>query len=215
MRYAGSVLGDLIACPFCREMFTADEAGKCPTCGLELAPVSKLPASYEVGMEDAAPVDPDQETLPWWTWRRGRGALVLLGVAGAICFFVPWVHVRTPEIATLSGFDIARVLGWVWGCLVAWLTLIPTALSRRSIGKMRGARLAAAFFAAVPLVTTAVLMLRPPRGTTLVPVRFEYEAGIYATMALAVGGLVVALRFGGRSRAGLPRQSSADAELLH
>jgi len=215
MRYAGTDLGDLIACPFCREMFTADEAGKCPTCGLDLSPVSKLPASYEVAMEEAAPVAPEWETLPWWTWQRGRGALALLGVGGAICFFVPWVHVRTPEIATLSGFDIARVLGWVWGCLVAWLTLVPTALSRRSIGKMRGARLAAAFLVAVPLVTTTVLMLRPPRGTTLVPVRFEYEAGIYATMALAIVGLVVALRFGGRSPARSPRQSSAGAEHLH
>lgn len=179
-------------------MYTAGEATKCPTCGLDLSPVSKLPPSYDVAMEDDLPAEPEWETLPLTYWRRSRGALTLLGIAGAAAFFLPWVHVRTPEIETLSGYDIARVLGWVWGCLVGWVTIIPTVLSRRSIMKMRGARVAASFFSAVPLVTALVLMARPPRGAALVPVRFDYGIGIYATIAVAVVALGFAVRFGGR-----------------
>ncbi len=196
-------------------MFAAGEANKCPTCGLELSPISKLPTSYDVQIEEDAPRDPLWERLPATYWRRGRGALVLLGIAGACCFFLPWVHVRTPEIETLSGYDMARVLGWVWGCLVGWVTLLPTVLSRRSVGKMRGARVAAGLFTAVPLVTTLVLLVHPPRGSTLVPIRFDFGVGIYATMILALVALPFAITLGGRADDPAKRPSSPGREHLH
>ena len=197
MSYAASALSHLIACPFCREMFQAGEARACPTCGLALSPVSKLPPSYEVMMEDDWPQEPEWATLPLGYWRRGRGALALLGLAGAGCFFLPWAHVRVPEIETLSGYEIARALGWVWGSLVGWGTLVATVMSRRSVAKMRGARVAAALFCAIPLLTTSILLAFPPRGG-IVPVRFDYGVGIYATFALSLIGLPFAIFFGGK-----------------
>ena len=197
MSYAALSLSDLIACPFCRELYRPGEATVCPTCGLDLEPMSKLPPSYEATLEDDWPEKPEWETLPVTFWRRGRGPLVVAGALGVVLFFTPWVHVQVPEIATLSGFDIARTLGWVWGCLVAWVTLVATVTSRRSVAKMRGARVVTALFCAIPLVTIVVLILTPPGGG-LVPVRFTYAVGFYATLAVAAVALPFALRFGGR-----------------
>ncbi len=63
---------------------------------------------------------------------------------------------------------------------------------------MRGARVAAAFLAAIPVVTTAMLYMLPPQGRRYVPIRFEWGWGLYATWAIGVAALLVAIRFGGR-----------------
>jgi magnesium-transporting ATPase (P-type) len=197
MRYAGATVAKLLACPFCREMFEAGEADACPSCGLALESVAKLPPSYEAELETELPEAPEWRTLPWWTWRRGRGALLLCAVAGAVLFFLPWIRVTIPDPADLSCFELSRRLGWTWACLVSWLTLIPTVLSRRSVAGMRGARAVAALFCAVPMVTALVLLLRTPsRG--LVPLRFTYGVGLWATVVLALIALPFAVRFGGR-----------------
>lgn len=214
MGYALSTLTDLLACPFCRELFPPGEAKVCPTCGLPLLPMSKLPASYEAKLEEDWPERPEWETQRWTFWRRGRGALALVGLVGVGLFLAPWVHVSAPEIVVLSGVDMARTLGWIWGCPIAWLMLTVTALSRRSIAKMRGARVAAALFSALPLITIGVLLLTPPTGG-LVPVRFTYAWPFYASAVLAALALPFALRFGGSIRdLPLSRGSSA-GETLH
>jgi hypothetical protein len=81
--------------------------------------------------------------------------------------------------------------------LVGWFVLLPTVVSRRSIDQMRGARVAAAFLSAVPLVTTSILWFLPPRGGR-VPVRFEWGWGLYVTWAVGLVATAVAVRFGGR-----------------
>ncbi|MCU0690587.1 MAG: hypothetical protein MUF54_04230 [Polyangiaceae bacterium] len=197
MRYASMTLSELLSCPFCRELYSAAEAKACPTCGLPLAPMSKLPPSHEATLEEDWPREPEWEPLPLLYWRRGRGALVLFAAVGVACFFMPWVNVTVPEITSFSGVDIARVLGWVWGCPVAWLSLVPTVLSRRSVAKMRGARVIASLLSAVPLVTTVVLLLTPPGGGA-VPVRFTYDYGFYATLLVSALALPFAIRLGGR-----------------
>jgi magnesium-transporting ATPase (P-type) len=176
--------------------------------------MSRLPPSYEATQEDDWPEKPEWETLPVLFWRRGRGPLVAAGALGVVLFFVPWVHVQVPEVVTLSGFDIARTLGWVWACLVAWVTLVATAASRRSVAKMRGARVAAGLFCAIPLVTVVVLALTPPGGG-LVPVRFTYAMGFYGTLAVAALGLSFALRFGGRLDDLPLTQGRSAGETLH
>jgi len=212
--YALPVLSDLLACPFCRELYPPGEAKVCPTCGLPLAPMSTLPLSYEAKLEEEWLEKPEWVTLGWSFWRRGRGALVLVGFLGFGLFFAPWVQVTSPEIVTLSGVDMARALGWIWACPVAWAMLVATAASRRSVAKMRGARVAAVLFCAMPLVTIGVLLLTPP-SSGLVPVRFVYAWPFYATALMALVGLPFGIWFGGSLRDLPAPHGVSHGETLH
>jgi hypothetical protein len=192
-------VSDLVACPFCRELFGKGEAEVCPACGLKLADMTKLPPSHDALAEDdfGIPTEPHLETLPMSYLGRGRGILIVASLIGLVAFFGPWVHLSSPEIAARSAADLARRIGWIWGALVGWFVLLPTVASRRSIDQMRGARVAAAFLSAVPLVTTSILWFLPPRGGR-VPVRFEWGWGLYVTWAVGLVATAVAVRFGGR-----------------
>jgi hypothetical protein len=205
----------LLACPFCRELFEPRERRACPVCGVALVPLDRLPPSADAQAEDGVPHQPEHDRLGVAYLGRGRGALAVLAVAGLAAFMGPWVHVTMPDIVTLSGFALARRLGWSWGAGVAWFVLLPTVLSRRSIMQMRGARVAAAFLAAVPGVTTAVLLSRPPHGSHGVPLRFVFGEGLYATLGLSVVALGFALFFGGRVDAIVVRRGTSQGQVVH
>jgi hypothetical protein len=160
--------------------------------------MDRLPPSNEVVSEDGIPDAPEYLPLPATYLGRGRGPLAALGLLGLAAFLLPWVRVTMPDIVSYSGLDLAKRLGWSWGAGVAWMVLVPTVVSRRSIMKMRGARLAAAFLAAVPGATVLVLVLRPPHGTHGVPLRFTYGPGLFATAALSLVAIAVGLVLGGR-----------------
>ena len=199
MRYAlAGSMRTLVACPFCREMFEPGEKTRCPECDIPLKRLEDLPKTQVVADEVEEDLPPDEETVPWTYAGRGRGALVVLGVLGIAAFFMPWATMLAPEHRTLGGHDFAGYLGWMWAPLIAWLVMLPLVLSRRSIYKMRGARLAVAFLAAMVLMTVAVRIAFPPRGTALDPVNLEWRAGIWITGVLGAVGLALAARFGGR-----------------
>jgi hypothetical protein len=103
----------------------------------------------------------------------------------------------SPETVALSGLMLAKRTGWIWGAAVGWFVLFPMAVTRRSIDQMRGARVAAAFLSAVPVITASILLLRPPHAR-FVPLRFEWGWGIYATMIFGLVATAVAVRLGGR-----------------
>jgi hypothetical protein len=205
----------LLACPFCREMFQKDEHSNCPVCGVSLVAFEKLPASADALADDGVPLEPGDEVLPRAYLGRGRGLLVALGVAGIAAFFLPWIEVTLPDVVSLSGFAIARRLGWAWGAGVAWSVLVPTVLSRRTIRQMRGARVAASFLAAFPAATAAVLLARPPHGGHGVPLHFTFAPAIYATLGLSVVALAVAALFGGRADDIRLRRGSSAGHLVH
>jgi hypothetical protein len=204
----------LVACPFCREMFESAEAKTCPVCGVELTAFEKLPPSHDAMTEDGVPTAPEVEELPWKYLGRGKGPLAALALVGIILFFLPWIQMTMPHIAQISGFDLARRLGWSWGAGVAWVVLVPTVLSRRSIVQMRGARVAAAFLSGVPAVTIAVLLARPPHGG-IVPVRFTFDWPLWATLAVSIAAVVVAARLGGRLDDIRVSRGSSEAHQLH
>lgn len=179
-------------------MFKSGEVEVCPACGLPVSDLAKLPPSYDAQIEPDWPAEPEHETLPLLYWRRGRAALIGVSIAGLAVFFAPWIVETAPEIETLTGFDLAQRLGWVWGAAVAWFVLIPTVLSRRTLDKMRGARVIASVFCGVPLMTTAVLLLMPPRPRLRIPMVFHYSWGLYATIAVALVALPFAATFGGK-----------------
>jgi hypothetical protein len=184
----------LKACPFCREMFEAGEHEECPVCGVALAAFEKLPPSIDAMNEDGVPTAPELETLPLTDLGRGKGVLVGIAFVGLVMFFLPWVHITLPYIDSRSAFDIAHGrAGWLWGAGSAWLVLIPTVLSRRSIAKMRGARVAAAFLAAIPGVCVADLVLFRPKYDGYVPVHLSWAMPLWVTLALSIVGIGFAM----------------------
>jgi len=185
----------IVACPFCREMFEQGEASVCTVCGMELKPLEKLPPVWRD--DDGLPESPEHEPLSWTYLGRGKGLLSLFAFVGMVLFFLPWIEVTLPDSFILSGFDLARVRGWQWGAFIGWMVLVPTILSRRSVAQMRGARVAAAFLAAIPGVTVAIFLAFPQKGG-LVPVRFVYVWPFWTTLACSLAGLLCALRLGGR-----------------
>jgi hypothetical protein len=144
------------------------------------------------------PIPPHMETLPWTFVGRNRLLLVAIALIGLACFFAPWVNETAPEIRDLSGFWFARKLAWMWAPGVAFFVMVPLVVTRRSIFKMRGARVAVGFLAAIVLVTVAIRIGFTPRPSPLRPVRFEWAWGLYATGAAGLAALVAALGFGGK-----------------
>lgn len=188
----------LLACPFCREMFEPKETKTCPSCGLGLKKLEDLPPAPVVGGELLPEVSADEETLPWTFWGRNRGPLLLTAVAGMASFFLPWMVELAPERRVMSGPEIASHLGWVWAPLVAWMVMIPLVLSRRSVFRMRGARVAVAFLAGMALVTSLVRVLFKPAVNKLDPHILEAGLGLYANAAISLVAIGLALGFGGR-----------------
>ena len=193
-------MADLLACPFCRELFTQDETDVCPACGLVLSPLAKLPVSEETlaVIEEEWQEKPDYLPFNLLYWRRSRGVLFLTAIAGLLMFFAPWVNVTAPDYDRFTGADMARQLPWVWACPVAWGMLAVVAASRRSVATMRGARVVAALFCAIPAVTILVIIAKPP-SSNLIPVRYDYEIAFFATALLGLVGLPFGVTFGGKS----------------
>jgi hypothetical protein len=192
-------MSGLVACPFCRQMFAKDEAPACPECGLGLESLAKLPPSYDAMLEDPPePIPPHMETLPWTYLGRNRLLLVAIAAIGLACFFAPWLRETAPELRELTGAGFARKLAWMWSPGVAFFVMIPLVVTRRSIFKMRGARVAVAFLAAIVLMTVAIRLGFTPKSSPLRPVRFEWAWGIYATGAAGLAALIAALGFGGK-----------------
>jgi len=180
-------------------MFEEGEETACPVCGMALTKFEKLPISLDaVHDEGGVPTAPELEELPWTFLGRSKGPLVVLAIAGAILFFLPWAQLTQPYTGSKSGFTMAyERIGWLWAAFVGWSVLIPTVVTRRSIVKMRGARVAAAFLSAIPAVSVAILLVKPPHGGR-VPVHFTWDWPIYAMLAVSVTAVAFAMRLGGR-----------------
>jgi hypothetical protein len=210
----------IVACPFCREMFEKDEARRCPVCGIELLAFERLPpaphvlAELDPDDEDGIPLAPEHEPFRATYLGRGRGALVLLGLIGMALFFLPWVRLTLPYTASLSGFDLARRVGWSWAGGVAWTVLVPTVASRRTIAQLRGARVAAGFLAAIPAMTTAILVAFPPHGG-IIPVVFTYGWPLWASLAVSVAAVVFAVRLGGKVDDMAVARGTSEGQALH
>jgi hypothetical protein len=217
MRYAlASPMSDLVACPFCRQLFEPSEASACPDCGLGLKDLAKLPPSYDAKIEyPEEPTPPHLETLPWTFLGRGRALLLALAVSGFALFFAPWVSETAPDLLVMSGFDIAHLSGFFWAPAVAWFVLFPLVLTRRSVHKMRGARVAVALLAAIALLTVVLPLVHPPPSSPHRVVRIAWCWGIYASAAVGLAALLAAFRFGGRLDDLPTRATRRGDETLH
>jgi hypothetical protein len=194
----------LVACPFCREMFEESEAKQCPVCGVELAKLEKLPLSHDAASDDGVPVEPENERVPLTYVGRSRGALVGLSGLGMGLFFMPWLLRSVVGISdpgtVFSGLAVAKEFGWPYAAVVAWFVLIPTVVSRRTIFEMRTGRVAAAFLAAIPGITAAVLLARTTqmKGAHMLSYAVTAQWGLLLTLFASLAAFLLALRFGGR-----------------
>ncbi|MSP24064.1 MAG: hypothetical protein EXR75_02645 [Myxococcales bacterium] len=181
-------------------MFARGEAAACPDCELHVRPLADLPPSLDAdAVEPEPPLPPEHQPLPWHFVDRGRGPLIVLAITGIATFYAPWVVETAPEIRTLSGFQFARLLPWIWAAGIAWFVMFAIVASRRTIYAMRGARLAVGLMATMVFATVAFRLALVPRSVhPLVPLRFTWGWGLYAGGLLALTALVFAWRFGGR-----------------
>ena len=208
----------LRACPFCRELFVDDETDVCPDCGIPVRDLGSLPPSPEaeaIAAEERQLL-PHMEPLPWSDFSRGRGVLLACAVLGIAAFFLPWASLRQPEVAHWSGLQLAQVKSFYWSSLVAWLVLVPAVLTRRTVMKMVGARLACGMLAAWPALQTATILIGQQTHLVRRGVAFElhWGPGIYATMALSIVAVIAVIRFGGRLDDG-PARRGSKGELLN
>jgi hypothetical protein len=193
-------MATLTACPFCRKLFTPQEARVCPDCEVALVAMNQLPPSLDA-IEDEAEhgqlMLPEDRPLPTAYMGRGRGALIVISLLGLLGFFLPWIELTMPEAAVYSAFDLARGrAGWLWGGATAWLVMIPLVLTRRTIARMRGVRIVAVMFAAMTLSEVLMLLLLPPRRG-LAPLELSFRYGMFFSAAVSLAGIAVAARFGG------------------
>jgi hypothetical protein len=195
-------VSQLLACPFCRELFDRTEAEHCPDCDIPLQPLHRLPPSYEAVEEDAAlweQTRPEDEPLRLAALGRGRGALLGVAVASLVVFWLaPWVNVSAPYSEVRSGYSLARgPIGFLWGGATAWLVSIALVLSRRSIAQMRGVRAILMVLSAMTGSEVVMLLVLSPSRVRGLPIAYEWRWGLYAALALSAVGVALAARFGG------------------
>jgi hypothetical protein len=198
-------------------MFDRQETSCCPMCGIPLQSLERLSPTKTLHHEledDEVPPLPEHVPFAATYAGRGRGVMVGLGVLGFALFFSTWVHLTLPEVVDLSGFDLARRLGWSWAAGVAWAVMVPTVASRRTVAQLRGARFAAAFLSLIPAVTAVILALRPPHPA-FVPVRFTYGWPLWATMCVSFAATAVGARLGGRLDVLSVPTGSSGGQIVH
>ncbi len=210
----------LRACPFCRELFTDDETDTCPECGLVVRDLAELPLSPDaehLTAEEGKHVPlPQAEPLPWKHMGRGRGLLLACAVVGLVAFYLPWMIQTAPDHEFWTGSQMAQVKGFYWSAFTAWLVLFPAVLSRRTILKMVGARVALVCLAAMPALTVAMLMRVPQHKVSLgVAFDFHWGPGMYVTLVASILATLVAFRFGGKLDDVTVTKGSSRGEVVH
>lgn len=205
---AGMAKGSgLTACPFCREMFVAEETRVCPECGIAVRDIVDLPPSDEADRlthEEAAamPLErhqpiADAEMLSWKDFSRGRGILLVLALAGLAAFYLPWAIQTLPFPQKYDAHDLARKQSYFWVTFTSWLILFPAVLTRRTVRKMLGARVALVTLAFMPAMWCGFLLSRPTRIVVKgLPFEYHWGPGFYLTMTLSIVATLIAFRFG-------------------
>lgn len=197
-----TVLNQLLACPFCRELFERAETEQCPQCEIPLSPLHELPPSLDALEEEAVNWErdrPEDEVRAIYDLGRGRGALLAVAVLSLLSFWLaPWVEMTSPHAELRSGYSLARgPIGWLWGGAIAWFVSIALVVSRRTIRQMRGVRAILVLFSAMTLAEIVMLVALSPEGGREVYFGYAWAWGLYLSFALGAVGAVIAARFGG------------------
>ena len=198
---SGRVAG-LLCCPFCRELFTEDDAvTRCSDCDVELVPLHVLAPSAESQLELEALAEqtpPVLQSRPLWNMRRSKGLLLLCALFGLASYALPWFSQTSPETRILTGYELARHhVGWLWGGAIGWFILVPLVFTRRSIAALRGVRMIAAVFASMTALEILVFVNMTASRQTQVLVQFAWEWGIWVSSFVSAIGTCAAVTLGG------------------
>jgi hypothetical protein len=192
---------ELLACPFCRELYRAEEGTRCKVCDVDLVPLGSLPLSEDAReLEPSTEVvlHPDDQKFPIWHLGHYRGPLFFVSLGGLFAFFLPWLEVSMPDPVAISGFDIARGRSpWFWGGALGWFVLLALLITRRSAYELRGVRVISATFSVLTALEVIMLWLRPPTAGPYVKVLFEWGYGLYLSFALSLASTGLSLLLGG------------------
>lgn len=166
-------------CPFCRESF--EEAAACPEHGLALVDFRALPT--------ADPVHDDESWLPWSEFSYGRGWLLLGACLLLLAFVLPFAEMTGGFVAASSLYDLAaqraKTLWLVPASAVAVLALF---MRLRTPLALRGARLAVAWLALLPLALAAYRF----SGSQDAAARLSEKGGELVVVTARSGAYVVA-----------------------
>lgn len=163
--------------------------------------MKNLPLSDEARamLSDEGLIEPPEDrTLSFWFWRRGRGPLTLLSVALLGLFFLPWIELTRPEVVSISGFDLARSSApHLFGGAIGAFLLIPLTLSRRSVYSLRGARPIATLFSLLTLAECGLLFFKPPMAHALLGYELSYAPAFFLSAVLSLAATGISLSLGG------------------
>jgi hypothetical protein len=151
----------VLFCPFCRECFEGQ--ARCPEHDLALVTFDALPRT----LEDAASEIPrEDEDVSSFDGRFGRGFVAAGAVAFLISFAMKFVDIAVQGDRTgFSGFEAASGRAPnLWTVPFVGALLIAILARRRSLNKMRGARLSVMLLGFAPLFAIGYSYFRVLEG---------------------------------------------------
>jgi hypothetical protein len=186
----------ILFCPFCRECFEGE--ARCPEHDLLLVPFEKLPRNAE---DEAADLPADDEDLATSDLRFGRGWIAAGAALLGLSFAMPFVdlHVGSKTFAFTGMTAAAQRAPNLWTVPFVAALVIGILGRRRSLRKMRGARLSMLFLSAAPLFALGYSYLHVVQGAALESARGTATMTVTPGFGIAVaiaGALVMA--FGAR-----------------
>ena len=191
----------ILFCPFCRECFEGE--ARCPEHDLALVPFEKLPRTAE---DAAADLPRDDEELSAFDGRFGRAIVAAGALTILASFAMTFVDITVQGSATgFSGFEAASGRAPnLWTVPFVGVVLVAILARRRSLAKMRGARLSVMLLGLAPLFAIGYSYLHVLEGaaaatTSAGAQAMQVSPGLGVFVA-AFGSAVVAL---GARRLGL------------
>lgn len=213
----------ILFCPFCRECFEGE--ARCPEHDLALVAFEDLPRTIE---DLASEIPRDDEDISAFDHRFGRGFVVAGAVLFLISFAMTFVDIAVQGDRTgFSGFEAASGRAPnLWTVPFVGALLIAILARRRSLAKMRGARLSVMLLGLAPLFAIGYSYFRVVEGAAMESARtgvhaMDVSPGLGVFVA-ALGTFVVAygarklghvdLRGLGPARADLDARSPIEGE---
>lgn len=163
-RSGGAKMSDdarILFCPFCRECFEGE--ARCPEHDLALVAFEALPRTAE---DLAAEIPRDDEDISAFDPRFGRGIVVIGAMLFLVSFGMRFVDITVQDESTgFSAFEAASMRAPnLWTIPFVGVVLLAILMRRRSLAKMRSARLSMLLLAIAPLFAIGYSYFRVLEG---------------------------------------------------